>query len=44
MKKKIVILLLIISSFLLTGCDKKFSLNENYYKKAEFTEIEKEEY
>ena len=44
MKKKIIILMLIISSFLLTGCDKKFSLNENYYKKAEFTEIEKEEY
>lgn len=44
MTKKIIVLMLIISSFLLTGCDKKFSLNENYYKKAEFTEIEKEEY
>ena len=44
MKKKIIILLLIISSFLLTGCDKKFSLNEKYYDKAEFTEIEKEDY
>ena len=44
MKKKIIIFILIISSFLLTGCDKKFFLNENYYKKTEFTEIEKEEY
>lgn len=44
MKKRIIIFILIISSFLLTGCNKKFSLNENYYKKAEFTEIKKEEY
>lgn len=44
MKKKIIILILIISSFLLTGCNKKFSLNEKYYEKASFTEIEKEEY
>lgn len=44
MKKKIIILLLIISSFLLTGCEKKFSLNENYYDKVGFTEIEKEDY
>ena len=44
MKKRIIILILIISSFLLTGCEKKFSLNENYYDKAGFTEIEKEEY
>ena len=44
MKKKLVILLLILSSFLLTGCSKKFSLNEKYYKKGNFTEIKQNEY
>lgn len=44
MKKKIIIFLLIISSFLLTGCSKKFSLDEKYYEKASFTEIEKKDY
>lgn len=44
MKKKIIIFLLIISSFLLGGCSNKFSLEDKYYKKASFTEIEKKDY
>lgn len=44
MKKKIIIFLLIISSFFLGGCSNKFSLEDKYYKKASFTEIEKKDY
>ena len=44
MRNKLVLILILISSFILTGCDNKFSLEKKYYEKSTYTEIEKEEY
>ena len=44
MKKKIIVLILIISSFLLVGCSNKFSLEKKYYEKSSYTEIDKDKF